>query len=143
MKKVSRLLMAALLAGCAGCFSSSAPDSRAWLVAPRTDLPQPAAPEGGAAFAATRLGVVTEELCVNTAKYAYSPQAKAIDVFVKIGEKSVILKLRDNGKVFNPTEYQDDSGKIITGLQMVRDVTTNIEYNRVIGFNTTLVTVER
>ena len=58
MKKVSRLLMAALLAGCAGCFSSSAPDSRAWLVAPRTDLPQPAAPEGGAAFAATRLGVV-------------------------------------------------------------------------------------
>ena len=92
---------------------------------------------------ATRLGVVTEELCVNTAKYAYSPQAKAIDVFVKIGEKSVILKLRDNGKVFNPTEYQDDSGKIITGLQMVRDVTTNIEYNRVIGFNTTLVTIER
>ena len=58
MKKVSRLLMAALLAGCAGCFSSGAPDSRAWLVAPRTDLPQPAAPEGGAAFAATRLGVV-------------------------------------------------------------------------------------
>ena len=58
MKKVSRLLMAALLAGCAGCFSSSAPDSRAWLVAPRTDLPQPAVPEGGAAFAATRLGVV-------------------------------------------------------------------------------------
>ena len=92
---------------------------------------------------ATRLGVATEELCVNTAKYAYSPQAKAIDVFVKIGEKNVILKLRDNGKVFNPTEYQDDSGKVITGLQMVRDVTNKIEYNRVIGFNTTLVTIER
>ena len=91
---------------------------------------------------ATRLGVATEELCVNTAKYAYSPQAKAIDVFVKIGEKSIILKLRDNGKVFNPTEYQDDSGKVITGLQMVRDVTTNIEYNRVIGFNNTVVTVK-
>ena len=91
---------------------------------------------------ATRLGVATEELCVNTAKYAYSPHAKAIDVFVKIGEKNVILKLRDNGKVFNPTEYQDDSGKVITGLQMVRDVTTNIEYNRVIGFNNTVVTVK-
>ncbi len=49
-----------LLVGCAGCFSSSAPDSKSWMVMPRTDLPAPPAPpEGAAAFAATRLGPVT------------------------------------------------------------------------------------
>ena len=59
MKRFSRILTAVLLAGCTGCFSSSTPDSRAWLVAPRTDLQQTAAPEGGSAFSATRLGAVT------------------------------------------------------------------------------------
>ena len=92
---------------------------------------------------ATQLAVATEELCVNTAKYAYSANSKAIDVYVKIEDKAAVLKLRDNGKIFNPTEYRDDTGKVITGLQMVRAVSSNIEYNRVIGFNTTVVTIER
>lgn len=49
-----------LLVGCAGCFSSSMPDSKSWMVMPRTDLPQPPPPpEGASAFAATRLGPVT------------------------------------------------------------------------------------
>ncbi|MBR3737314.1 MAG: ATP-binding protein, partial [Eubacterium sp.] len=92
---------------------------------------------------ATRLGVSTEELCVNTAKYAGKSGSGNIDVYLKIGDKSVILKLRDDGDIFNPTEYADDSGKIITGLQMVRAVSSDIEYSRVIGFNVTVVTVER
>ena len=92
---------------------------------------------------ATRLGVAAEELCVNISKYAKKPDAGSIDVYLKIAEKSVILKLRDDGKIFNPTEYADDSGKIITGLQMVRALTSDIDYSRVIGFNVTVVTVER
>ena len=92
---------------------------------------------------ASRLGVAAEELCVNTAKYARSSQSDKIDVYLKITDRSVILKLRDNGNIFNPTEYVDDSGKSITGLQMVRAVSSDIEYSRVIGFNVTVVTVER
>ena len=91
---------------------------------------------------ATQLGVAVEELCVNTAKYAYSPQSKSIDIFVKISDKAVILKLRDNGKIFNPTEYRDDSGKSITGLEMVRAIASSVEYNRVIGYNTTVVNID-
>jgi uncharacterized lipoprotein YmbA len=54
-----RFLTAALLAGCAGCFSLGTPDARAWLVVPRADLQRNSAPEGGgSAFAATRLGMV-------------------------------------------------------------------------------------
>ena len=90
---------------------------------------------------ATLVGVAIEELCVNTARYAYSPQCKNIDVFIKISEEKIILRLRDNGKIFNPTEYKDDSGKIITGLQMVRSICSEIDYTRVIGYNTTVLSI--
>ncbi len=89
-----------------------------------------------------RLGVATEELCVNTARYAGTPTG-AIDVYVKIADSFVILKLRDDGAIFNPTDYVDDSGEEITGLAMVRAVSSKIEYSRVIGFNVTVVTVDR
>ena len=92
---------------------------------------------------ANKLGVATEELCVNTAKYAYSKDSDCIDLYVKIAEKFIILKLRDNGNIFNPTEYIDDSGREITGLKMVRALSSKIEYSRVIGFNVTVVTVDR
>lgn len=91
---------------------------------------------------ATLVGVAIEELCVNTARYAYSPQCKNIDVFIKISEEKIILRLRDNGKIFNPTEYVDDSGKVITGLQMVRSISSEIEYTRVIGYNTTVLSID-
>ena len=89
------------------------------------------------------MGVAVEELCVNTAKYAAKSQSDSIDVYLKISDKSVLLKLRDNGNVFNPTQYVDDSGREVTGLSLVRSLTSSIEYNRVIGFNVTVVTVER
>lgn len=92
---------------------------------------------------AHRIGVAVEELCVNTAKYASGSKSDAVDIFLRITDDAVILTVRDNGKIFNPTEYIDDSGKEITGLQMVRDISSKVEYNRVIGFNTTIVTVSR
>ena len=54
-----------------------------------------------------------------------------------------MLRLRDNGKIFNPTEYVDDSGREVTGLKLVRSLTSSIEYNRVLDFNVTVVTVNR
>ncbi|MBR2280608.1 MAG: ATP-binding protein [Ruminococcus sp.] len=89
------------------------------------------------------IGVALEELCVNTAKYAAKNQSDSVDIYLKVSEKYVILKLRDNGNVFNPTEYIDDSGREVTGLKLVRSLASSIEYNRVIGFNVTVVTVNR
>ena len=89
------------------------------------------------------IGVALEELCVNTAKYAAKTQSDSVDVYLKVSDKYIVLKLRDNGSVFNPTEYIDDSGREVTGLKLVRSLTSSIEYNRVIGFNVTVVTVNR
>ena len=89
------------------------------------------------------IGVAVEELCVNTAKYAAKSQSDSVDIFVKVSDKSVVLRLRDNGNIFNPTEYRDDTGREVTGLRLVRSLTSSIEYNRIIGFNVTVVTVNR
>ena len=92
---------------------------------------------------AYRIGVSLEELCVNTARYASGSKSDMIDIFLNITPEAIILKVRDNGKIFNPTEYIDDSGEMITGLKLIRSISSKIEYNRVIGFNTTIVTVNR
>ena len=89
------------------------------------------------------IGVALEELCVNTAKYAAKAQSDSVDIYLKVSPKYVVLKLRDNGNVFNPTEYIDDTGREVTGLKLVRSLMSSIEYNRVIGFNVTVVTVNR
>ncbi len=59
MRLLTGTAAAAMAALCAGCLSSSAPESKAWLVSPRTDLPTAVTPEGASAFSATRLGQVT------------------------------------------------------------------------------------
>ena len=92
---------------------------------------------------AHNIGVAVEELCVNTAQYAAKSQSDSIDIFVKVSDHSVILKIRDNGNIFNPTEYVDDTGREVTGLMLVRSLTSSIEYNRVIGSNVSVVTVDR
>lgn len=89
------------------------------------------------------IGVAVEELCVNTAKYAAKGQSDSIDIYVKVSDKAVVLRVRDNGNIFNPTEYKDDTGREVTGLMLVRSLTSSIDYNRVLGFNVTAVTVNR
>lgn len=60
---------------------------------------------------------------------------------MRINDDSLVLRFRDNGEPFDPLEYTDDSGKEITGLAVARKLTPDITYNRVLGFNVTVVTV--
>lgn len=90
---------------------------------------------------ANALAVSTEELCENIATYARTPKSDSIDLCVRIFQEKSTLRVRDNGRVFDPTTYQDDSGKEITGLSLVRSLTNDIEYNRILEFNVTTVTL--
>lgn len=92
---------------------------------------------------ANMLALATEELCTNTAKFAYGSKSKFIDIFLKIYADEIILKVRDNGAVFNPVSYIDNSGREVAGLKTLKSLTAEIIYNRVIGFNTTIVILKR
>ena len=90
----------------------------------------------------TILGVTAEELAVNAVKYVYKGN-NDIDICLRLMDDKLVLRFRDNGAIFNPTEYIDDSGREVTGLSVVRSLTPDISYNRVLGFNVTVVSVNR
>ena len=90
---------------------------------------------------ANLVGVTVEELCHNIAVYASSAAADTVDVCVRILGNEVNIRLRDSGSEFDPTDYIDNSGRQITGLELVRKLSSGINYNRILGFNVTNVTV--
>ncbi len=87
------------------------------------------------------VGVSVEELCHNIATYAKSDANSSVDVCVRVMPDKVNVRLRDNGTEFDPTDYIDNSGKHITGLQLVRMLSSSIDYNRILGFNVTNVAI--
>lgn len=87
------------------------------------------------------VGVAVEELCHNIATYAKSDTNNAVDVCVRVMPDKVNVRLRDNGAEFDPTDYIDNSGKHITGLELVRMLSSSINYNRILGFNVTNVAI--
>ena len=87
------------------------------------------------------IGVTVEELCHNIATYSKSKDNGAVDVCVRVMPDKVNVRLRDDGAEFDPTDYIDNSGKRITGLELVRMLSSSINYNRVLGFNVTNVAV--
>ena len=90
---------------------------------------------------ANAIGVVVEELCHNIAMYSTSGSSNAVDVCVRVFPDQVNVCLRDDGAAFNPTDYIDNSGKRITGIQLARILSSSIDYNRVLGFNVTNVAI--
>ncbi len=87
------------------------------------------------------IGVTVEELCHNIATYSKTNGNSAVDVCVRVMPGKVNVRLRDDGAEFDPTDYIDNSGKRITGLELVRMLSSSIDYNRVLGFNVTNVAV--
>lgn len=89
----------------------------------------------------TAVGVTVEELCHNIATYAKTNAGNSVDVCIRILSDKVNIRVRDNGTEFDPTDYIDNSGKRITGLELVRMLSSSIEYNRILGFNVTNVAI--
>ena len=87
------------------------------------------------------IGVAVEELCHNIVVYSSPGSSNAVDVCVRVFPNQVNVRLRDDGVAFNPTDYIDNSGKRITGIQLVRMLSSSVEYNRVLGFNVTNIAI--
>ena len=90
---------------------------------------------------ANYLGVAVEEMCTNIARYAYPNRSDSVDIFLRIDRRELLLRIRDNGVVFNPTKFVDDRGLEVAGLKMMKELPVKMEYNRVLGFNNTIITI--
>ena len=91
---------------------------------------------------AMKAGIALEEITAHLA----SLNEKAVDFDVRIlnQEENILLALRDNGKAFNPMEYQppeNDPYWKADGIVVLKALAEDIHYDRVLALNQTVVTI--
>jgi Na+-driven multidrug efflux pump/anti-sigma regulatory factor (Ser/Thr protein kinase) len=96
---------------------------------------------------AMRMGVAAEEMAANIARYGHTRRRGVIDVLIRLWEGEVILRLRDDGAFFDPTQYtpeEEAGGNLaVGGIEVVRRLADKVEYSRQLGFNVTVITISR
>ncbi|MCR5586608.1 MAG: ATP-binding protein [Lachnospiraceae bacterium] len=92
---------------------------------------------------ATQIAIAAEEMAVNAITYGGN-SLSSIDVMLCITDDSVLLRLRDNGIPFDPTNYEyDDKNYEYSGIELVRRITNRITYLRTLDFNNTTLEIDR
>ena len=91
---------------------------------------------------ANALCMAAEEMCVNIAQYGYK-RSCAIDICLSRTENSLILRLRDDGIPFDPTQYKQEERDVfkMTGITIIRSLVKNMSYLRVLNMNNTIIEV--
>jgi len=92
------------------------------------------------ASSSNKVGVAVEEMAVCTAHYAHKEGKRGvIDVQVSFSDETLDIYFRDNGVDFNPLDYKADEndGCITDGIELMKCLTSKIEYTRQLGFNST------
>lgn len=91
---------------------------------------------------ANALCMAAEEMCVNIARYGYKRPC-AIDICLSQSEDSLILRLRDDGIPFDPTEYKQEEDDVfkVSGITIIRSLVKKMSYIRVLNLNNTIIEV--
>lgn len=89
------------------------------------------------------VGVIVEELCVNIIRYGFKEKEKnVIDIRLSILESELVLRIRDDGRPFNPVAYIHEHGVADTyGLRLVKEMARDFKYSYVLNFNNTMISV--
>jgi Na+-driven multidrug efflux pump/anti-sigma regulatory factor (Ser/Thr protein kinase) len=101
---------------------------------------------------AQHVGIAVEEMAANIALYGTKkkiPQkAGVIDILIRISDGKLLMRIRDDGVIFDPLEYvpqaeNDEPPQLILhGLELVKKMVSGLEYNRALGLNNTLITID-
>ncbi len=89
-----------------------------------------------------RIGIGIEEMSVATINYAHKNKNGKIDIMIKAFDNEVVVRFRDNGNLFNPTEYKADKneGVITDGIELIKKAANGVSYSSPLGFNITVLT---
>jgi Na+-driven multidrug efflux pump/anti-sigma regulatory factor (Ser/Thr protein kinase) len=92
---------------------------------------------------ANLITVATEEMIVNCIEYG-GKSSHWIDLSVILCEDNYMLRIRDNGVPFNPAEYENDDEEFdIHGIELLKKVSSKINYIRSIDLNNTIIEFEK
>lgn len=88
------------------------------------------------------VAVAAEEMAINIIRYG-GRKENVIDINLCLKDNQLILRTRDNGLPFDPTEYENESSDEyeIHGIELVKKLTPQIQYMRVLDFNNTVISI--
>ena len=91
------------------------------------------------------IGVAAEELTANIVRYGYKGnKPSCIDINLSKVDNKLILRLRDDGVSFNPTEYnttENEEGFLLGGIALIKSIADNMTYTRVLNMNNTVIEI--
>lgn len=91
---------------------------------------------------ALRIGMAVEEMAVNTIKFNNN-EIKYIDILSKIEEDEITIAFKDPGKEFNPSTYTCEEKDSFENIEVLQKIADDISYARLIGLNSTVITIKR
>jgi putative MATE family efflux protein len=91
---------------------------------------------------ALRIGMAVEEMAVNTIKFNNN-EIECIDILSKIEEDEITIAFKDPGKEFNPSTYTCEEKNSFENIEVLQKIADDISYARLIGLNSTVITIKR
>lgn len=87
------------------------------------------------------LGLAVEEIASNIVQYGYRSGKNYMDISFTIQDDKYILRIRDDGVVFNPMEYEseEEDGVTLGGIALVKKMASSLQYMRVLNMNNTVI----
>ena len=87
----------------------------------------------------TRVSLAIEEMLVNIVNINES--VGMMDVLIKIQSEHILISIKDSGVEFNPTTQRD--GHEFDNINVLKDISDKIDYARVLGLNSTVITIKK
>lgn len=91
---------------------------------------------------ALRIGMTLEEMAINTINYN-EKKIDYIDVLSKIGDEEITIAFKDSGVEFNPANFTAEEKDSFENIAVLQRMADDISYARVIGLNSTVITIKR
>lgn len=95
-----------------------------------------------------QISLCIEEMAGNVVKHAFKPgEKKWFDVLILDKPESVIIRMRDNGAAFDPSNYlnaadeADKEGQF--GIKMISSIADRFDYSRNMGLNVLIITLNK
>lgn len=91
------------------------------------------------------IGLAAEEIAVNISRYGYkNVKRNFIDINLSGTNGKLILRIRDDGVPFDPTQYKSEEKDIfeLGGINLIKKAAAKLSYIRVLNMNNTIIEID-
>jgi putative MATE family efflux protein len=91
---------------------------------------------------ALRIGMTMEEMAINTINYNQNT-VEYMDIISRIEDNEITIAFKDSGIEFNPANYLPEEKDSFENIAVLQKMADDISYARVIGLNSTVISIKR